>query len=507
MKLKDKIIIFILCLIVLVIYVISGSYEKINLKASKLYNVYLNGEIIGVLNNKDELYELIDEKQQSIKDKFGVQNVYPPNGLKLVETYSYYGSSDNVQNVYNKLDTSDDFTIYGYEIKIAKEKDKSFSIYVLNKEIFVEALEKFVLAFVPKDVLKKYLDGKQGDLEETKIVYSDMKVLEDIVIREKYISIKEKIYDNSDELAQDLLFGFNYTNKSYTVKVGDTIESIADANKLNSQEFLIANPEYKSVDSLLAIGDKVNVTLINPELSFTYQVSEIKEVEQPFNKEVVRDNSKPSSYSEITQVGVKGLTLQYQNYTITNGYQTGSMEIVESKVIREPVDQITTKGKKPVYVAPPINYGGGVDTYIDTGSGWRWPTITPNQITSGFGWRKLGYHNAIDIFARPGSNIYAANDGIVAYAFNGCPEKGSYPNRCGGTYGNHVVIDHGNNVYTLYAHMMPNVVVRTGQTVKRGQVIGYLGRSGQVTGYHLHFGLSIGYPGRGTYKNPMELFR
>ena len=110
--------------------------------------------------------------------------------------------------------------------------------------------------------------------------------------------------------------GYHYKDKSYIVKSGDTIESVSDAHKLNTEEFLIANPKFSSKDSLLAIGEKVNVTLVDPEISFKYVVSEMKEVEKDFSSSIVRDNTKPSTYSEITTPGVKGLNLQVTEYQV-----------------------------------------------------------------------------------------------------------------------------------------------------------------------------------------------
>ena len=69
------------------------------------------------------------------------------------------------------------------------------------------------------------------------------------------------------------------------------------------------------------------------------------------------------------------------------------------------------------------------------------------------------------------------------------------------SYGHHVWINHGNNVATLYAHMS-RIVVKEGQYVKQGQVIGYVGSTGNSTGPHLHFGLLI----KGKFVNPLNFF-
>ncbi len=69
------------------------------------------------------------------------------------------------------------------------------------------------------------------------------------------------------------------------------------------------------------------------------------------------------------------------------------------------------------------------------------------------------------------------------------------------SYGHHVWINHGDEVATIYAHMS-RIIVREGQLVKQGQVIGYVGTTGNSTGPHLHFGLLI----NGTFVNPINYF-
>jgi murein DD-endopeptidase MepM/ murein hydrolase activator NlpD len=110
--------------------------------------------------------------------------------------------------------------------------------------------------------------------------------------------------------------------------------------------------------------------------------------------------------------------------------------------------------------------------------GMLWPT--PGPVTSGYGYRVhpiYGYrrlHAGIDIGAPVGQAIVAVLPGTVVTA-------GPM-----GTYGNLVVVDHGDGLATAYAHQS-RVAVRSGQRVTRGQVIGYVGSTGASTGPHLHF--------------------
>jgi len=505
MKTKDKIITFILCLIVVFIYFVVNSYNYIDKKAMHLYNVYLDGKKIGAITDKESLYSLIDEKQQVIKDKYNVRNVYPPNGLEIVETYSYNEDISDIETIYNKIEELQDFTILGYQIKVSATEDhESYVINVLDKEIFNIAVEDFILAFIEKDDYTSFIDGTQKELEDIGINYTNMDIIEDITIKETYISINDKIYQDSNELTQHLLFGFNHKEQSYTVKAGDSIESIAEDFELNPQEILIANSRYASKDSLLTVGDKIMIAYVIPELSFAYTVNEIEEVEEEYNKETKRDNSLPSSYSEITTPGVTGISRIYSEYKVVNGKLASDVEIIDKVTIREKVDQVTLKGKKSV--------SWGWEIFEDTGSGWTWPTVDRYVVTSEYGFRELGggkQHNGIDISGTPWmSNIYAANDGVVTYIYSGCPNDGYYGSPCGGGYGNQVVIDHGNNIYTLYAHIGNSVPVKIGQTVNKGQIIGYMADSGSSTGTHLHFAVSTGNPrGGGIFYNPRRLYK
>ena len=85
-------------------------------------------------------------------------------------------------------------------------------------------------------------------------------------------------------------------------------------------------------------------------------------------------------------------------------------------------------------------------------------------------------HGGTDIGASYGSAIYAADSGTVVRSADGW----------NGGWGNYVMIDHGNGMQTLYAHMSSRAV-SVGQTVSRGQTIGYVGSTGMSTGAHLHF--------------------
>lgn len=127
---------------------------------------------------------------------------------------------------------------------------------------------------------------------------------------------------------------------------------------------------------------------------------------------------------------------------------------------------------------------------------WRWPIDLDDYQynSSGFGWRKLSgvwdYHRGWDIAAYRGTPIHAAKGGQVVIA--------TYHN----SYGNYVVIDHGDGVSTVYAHCS-KLTVTKGATVKKGDKIGEVGTTGNSTGNHLHFEFRL----NGKYIDPFTYIK
>lgn len=127
---------------------------------------------------------------------------------------------------------------------------------------------------------------------------------------------------------------------------------------------------------------------------------------------------------------------------------------------------------------------------VNTGSGWIRP-CNYTMLTSPFGNRDTGiagastYHQGVDLAAPQMTPIYASRGGTVTRA--------TY----GSAAGYYVSINHGDGFSSIYMHM-EYYTVSAGQTVSQGQVIGYVGKTGVASGYHLHFGIAY----NGAYVNP-----
>ena len=128
-----------------------------------------------------------------------------------------------------------------------------------------------------------------------------------------------------------------------------------------------------------------------------------------------------------------------------------------------------------------------------SGTAMTWPVPSSQRITSEYGNRYHPilhvnkFHSGIDIGASEGSQILAANDGMVI--FSGVK----------GGYGNCVMIDHGGGIVTLYGHCS-KLLVSEGQNVTKGQNIALVGSTGQSTGPHCHFEVRV----NGSTTNPLN---
>jgi|GEM_PF-1261913 len=124
-----------------------------------------------------------------------------------------------------------------------------------------------------------------------------------------------------------------------------------------------------------------------------------------------------------------------------------------------------------------------------------WPTPGYYHISSPFGWRGRAMHHGIDITGVPGVQINGAT--VVASAAGTVELVGWHR-----SFGQQVVIDHGNGFRTRYAHLQSNSTagITRGQQVRAGQPIGRVGRTGNATGPHLHFEVIV----NGVPQNPMN---
>ena len=175
----------------------------------------------------------------------------------------------------------------------------------------------------------------------------------------------------------------------------------------------------------------------------------------------VKDKEVKKEVTLVQSIGesdlVNGLTEQLNNLSLRLAYQAKSYNTIG--------DMVKNKEKLLLSI-PAIQPVSNKDlTRIASGFGYRIDPV----------YKVTKFHAGLDFTAPLGTPIYATADGVVKEAsFNA------------GGYGNHVVINHGFGYQTLYGHMY-KIKSHVGQSVKRGEVIGYVGSTGKSTGPHCHY--------------------
>ncbi len=291
------------------------------------------------------------------------------------------------------------------------------------------------------------VDGKKAALVESKD--SAQKAINDVI--EEYKGDPEEILDI--QLMEDT------TIEKMDLKNGDKKPEILTEEEA-AQKLLTGN------------NGESYITVVITKEKTQHQLIEYEEKYKP----------DPAMYVGETKVETEGSDglKEVTKVVISENGQTVDEKIISSETIKEPVQQTILAGTKNY-----DGYGGG-NAVADEGTsrceGATYKTLKDPvdkiQITSKFGPRWGRIHYGLDMGAPMGSNIYAADDGIVYYA-----------GYCGG-YGNLVKIDHGNGMQTYYAHSS-KLLVSNGQKVKKGERIALIGSTGNSTGPHLHFEVII----------------
>ena len=450
----------------------------------ELYKVYLDGNSIGVIKSKDKLIEHINKEQVELKEKYNVENVYLPQGLNVEKYVGFSKVVEDELELYKKIKDLKPFTIKGYTINIKKEDE--LTINVLDKEKFENSIKSTIKAFILEEDFQKFLNEETEIIGETGKTIEDLYIEENIVIQERYIPSNEEILIEESEITKVLLFGEVEESKEYIVKEGDTVDTIAFDNSLGVEEFLVVNPDIRTKNTILYVGQKVNIELISPIITIVKEENIIEDVEVKYETEIVYDYSKPYGYIFVEQEGKDGLERITQKILSKNNVIMSAL--ISKKEVLEP-----TIKKRIVRGALNVD-----NIIVDNIGNWSWPTIKPSIITSPYGYRWGALHDGIDISGTGhGSPIFSVNNGVVY-------KTGSTTSYNGG-WGGYVLIKHADNYYSMYAHLS-KLHVTEGQTVTSGQIIGAMGNTGRSYGTHLHFSVYRNEPFRNSF-NPLILYR
>lgn len=258
---------------------------------------------------------------------------------------------------------------------------------------------------------------------------------------------------------------------TYEVQKGDTFMALAFDNGMTMEEMENLNPDVDI--NRLYIGQILNVKEEIPYLGIQTVDALTYTEEIPCEVREVQDNTMYQGQSKVLDAGIPGEALVTADVTYVNGVEK-ERNVTSSTTVREATEKVIAVGTMPR------------PSWFPTGN-YIWPVY--GRITSSFGYRSIfgsySYHSGIDIAVPYGTTVKASDGGTVVWS--------GYK----GSYGNLVIIDHGNGERSYYGHNS-SLLVNVGDKVYQGQAIAKAGSTGRSTGSHCHFEIQI----NGTSVNP-----
>ncbi len=410
--------------------------------------LFFEGKELGTVASEAEAQAAVENVESSISRMLGSRYSLSPESLSYTTGVAYRGALVEEADLEEALSQSLRVVEHGY------------ALYV-NGDFIGATQTEGALDELMAQVATPYRNENTVSID----------FVEEWEIRECDLPLED--FTNLADVAL-LLNSVKAGEQTYTVEAGDCWSVIAEDHNMTSQDLLRMNPGY-DIDKL-QIGDVLVTSQQVPYLTVRATQMEYYVADIPYEIEYVDDNTMWEGDTRIITKGAYGTadTVARVTYEGVNEVE----RVIESQTtITEPVTEVQARGtlERP--------------SWAPTGS-FRWPTS--GSITSKYGYRNIfggsSFHGGIDIANSYGTDIVAADGGVVCYAgwMSG--------------YGYLVQIDHQNGYVTYYGHNS-SLLVSVGDKVFKGQHIAEMGSTGRSTGNHCHFEVRV----NGERTNPMNL--
>ncbi|MCI0477527.1 MAG: peptidoglycan DD-metalloendopeptidase family protein [Anaerolineales bacterium] len=252
----------------------------------------------------------------------------------------------------------------------------------------------------------------------------------------------------------------------YTVQPGDNVSSIADDFEVSADSLLWANGKLEDNPDMLSVGQTLNIPPVSGVLHTVQNGESVRSIADKYKSKKLDTNALVQNIVNF-EFNQERHDFKGSDYVLTNGQFL-----------------MVPGGTKPYQPRVVYAYSGPIPATAARGTGaFGWPVS--GRITQKFWSRHLG----IDIGAPKGAAVLAADSGYVIQS--GWSNVG---------YGFMILINHGNGYLTRYGHLS-TLNVEVGDSVKKGQLIGRVGSTGNSTGPHLHFEIIRG----AVHRNPFGL--
>lgn len=419
---------------------------------SEGWQVKMNGQILGVVDDHVPIDEALVQIQQEFKNTYHMEI--------LDETEMQY---DKVKIKKNHICAPQVF------IDILKDSvDVKVMAWVIavNDRPAAAVHTKEEAQWVLDQILVPYQETKAGQ-QRTSTGFVE------------HVEIKNDAVEYSQLLDQEaalklMTLGAGVEEKWHRVVTGESLSRISKQYGLRISDLRKANPVVASTDTIHP-GDKLLVVAPKNRVNVKYTEMIDREEDMPAPEEIIEDDTMLKTKSVVVdgKEGKPGRRKIKAEITYINGMEA-NVHIIEETVLIQPEPTVIRKGTKPVPRIVELAQEGRIP----------WPLKGEIVVTSPFGPREAPVpgastdHKGVDLRASTGTPIYAPMAGTVKF-------KGG-----NGGYGMMIKLNHGDGVETRYAHCS-KLLVEKGEKVKKGQLIALAGKTGRSKGSHLHFEVRI----------------
>ncbi|MDF2685388.1 MAG: Peptidase, partial [Clostridia bacterium] len=422
------------------VFIICFSIWSLNTYAIAL-EITMGNDKIAYVKNQDEFEDInnmvTDQVMKQADGEYAMESM-PILQFTLVPKNEITEKTE----IYNTLYT-----------KVQEYLGQSWGFFI-DGEIIGTSKNETVFTILQQELLVPYLSGDKTEKHE---IINSIEMNKDT-----YSRSYEKDYDELKAL-----FTSSATPVKHTVRKNESLEEIAKMYNISVPVIVLMNeglnPEYVAAGTVLNVGKPYKELTVQTTRYITY--NEVI----PYSTKRTNTDSLYENSTEIKQKGFNGSNEVIAEVREVNGIETSRVAI-STKRIKDPIAQQILVGTKTI--APSGKF--------------IWPLEANKNasVSSPFGPRTLygrrDTHRGVDLAGTGyGAEIYASDGGVVVEA--GWDRNG---------LGNYIRIDHGNGIETYYGHCSKIAKgIKSGVKVYQGQLIAYVGSTGNSTGNHLHFAI------------------
>lgn len=490
-------------------------YTPFEKTGENYFHVWLNGQEVGTLGDRESAEELLIEARRSIASE-SAELLFMDADLQITGEEVLWGRIDKERDVLDNMDivlrgsiretmhrsytlkvneymvnlasaeevrellqaAIDKYDSEGkFRVELVYDPGREFSVLTANvvdtsvnsEDDAASCLEAGVQPVLSRMGAAQVIAEEEKNFEDYDLGILSMDFAEEVEIVEAYLPESQLtlLSEAIDQVTKE-----QETASEYEVVQGDTLSEIAIKVNIPMDRIIEMNDSLEDERSTLQIGQKLVITVPEPELS----VVRVEEnyYEESYDAEIIyiENDNWYTNQTVVHQQPSAGFRKVVADVSYLNDKEV-ERDILKEEIVMEAVAKVVERGTKipPTYIKP----------------------ISGGRLSSGFGRRSAPtkgastYHKGIDWATPTGTPVYASCGGTVSRA------------GWGSGYGYVVYIDHEDGRQTRYGHLS-KVLVSVGQTVKQGEKIALSGNTGVSTGPHLHFEILI----NGTQVNPLK---